>query len=226
MWVGPSVPVRPQSTLAFETLQMTAGYAVRPHALLPLPSCPTHPCYIYSSNHSLVTQQACDLNTVYVVCGVSMIALSYGLVAWADACTFPRMITEWRRLFKNPTAYFGFVQLACWCGGGASGSEEASMRAYGQTTAALLPKVGWAANQDHCDGCNIHPPAKQFCADRLATSAMALQYNKSILWRSPTFKSQVAAESPPSMTITVDDVSPAGLTTDHFPVSMRESPLC
>jgi hypothetical protein len=57
------------------------------------------------------------------------------------------MITEWRRLFKNPTAYFGFVQLGCWCGGGASGDAEAAMRAYGQTTAALLPKVGWAANQ-------------------------------------------------------------------------------
>eukprot|EP01052_Picozoa_sp_SAG31_P025380 SAG31_NODE_2221_length_6156_cov_5.333994_5_plen_118_part_00 len=69
---------------------------------------------------------------------------------YVDACTFPKMITEWRRLFKNPTAYFGFVLLGCWCGGGASGDAEAAMRAYGQMAAAKLQKVGWAANQVGC----------------------------------------------------------------------------
>eukprot|EP01050_Picozoa_sp_SAG11_P017899 SAG11_NODE_2633_length_3151_cov_1.261468_3_plen_82_part_00 len=69
------------------------------------------------------------------------------------------MITEWRKLFKNPSAYFGFVQLACWCGGGASGDAEATMRAYGQMSALKLPKVGYAMNSDHCDGCNIRARA-------------------------------------------------------------------
>ena len=30
----------------------------------------------------------------------------------ADACGFPSMITRWRELFKNPTMWFGFVQIA------------------------------------------------------------------------------------------------------------------
>ena len=143
--------------------------------------------------------------------------LGVGGAAQSYACTFPRMITEWRKLFKNPDAFFGFVQLACWCGGGASGDAEAEMRSLGQMPAALLHKVGYATNADHCDGCNIHPPAKQFVSNRLADSALALQYGKDVPWRSPTFKSQVASASPPSMTITLADVSSEGLDTDVYP---------
>ena len=66
--------------------------------------------------------------------------------------------------------------------------------------AVKLPMVGYGTNADHGAGCNIHPPPKQYCGKRLANSAMALQYGKAIPWRSPTFKSQVAAVSAPART--------------------------
>ena len=86
------------------------------------------------------------------------------------------------------------------------------MRTNGQMPAVMaLQKVGYATNADHCDGCNIHPPSKQFCAERLAVSALALQYGKQVRWRSPSFHSQVATARPPSMTVRLNDVSPKGL---------------
>merc|ERR1712232_593037 len=34
------------------------------------------------------------------------------------ACLFPAMISEWRRAFRNPEAYFGFIQISTWCPNG------------------------------------------------------------------------------------------------------------
>merc|ERR1719446_200146 len=36
-------------------------------------------------------------------------------VADQYACGFQAMISEWRKVFKNPDAFFGFVQLSTWC---------------------------------------------------------------------------------------------------------------
>lgn len=130
------------------------------------------------------------------------------------ACTFPAMIKEWRQAFKNPEAYFGFVQLSTWCGQGAVMSE---MRSHGQMSALSLANVGYATNADHGDGCNIHPPAKQYCAKRLANSALALVYKHNVMWKSPTFKSQTASASPPSVTVSFNDVSGSGLRDDQYP---------
>ena len=49
-----------------------------------------------------------------------------------------------------------------------------------QPSMAFL-KVGYATNADHGAGCNIHPPPKQYCATRLANSALALQYEQAAL---------------------------------------------
>ena len=40
-----------------------------------------------------------------------------GSQASADkyACNFPGMIAAWREVFKNPDAYFGYIQLSTWC---------------------------------------------------------------------------------------------------------------
>jgi sialate O-acetylesterase len=130
------------------------------------------------------------------------------------ACTFPAMIKEWRRAFKNPGAYFGFVQLSTWCG---DGELIAKMRTKGQMSALSLPNVGYATNADHGAGCNIHPPPKQYCAKRLATSALALVYKKKVMWKSPSFKSQIASASPPSVTVSFNDVSSSGLRDDQYP---------
>ena len=73
--------------------------------------------------------------------------------------------------------------------------------------------------------------AVQFCARRLAASAMAIAYGRAVLWRSPSFSSQranvaVAASAnlvtnaaalPPSVTVNLRDVSTAGVRDDPYP---------
>ena len=65
---------------------------------------------------------------------------------------------------------------------------------------------------------NIHPPPKQYCATRLANSALALQYNKPTAWKSPSFASQ-NCNSPAagSVTVTLQDVGGNGLRDDQYP---------
>jgi hypothetical protein len=82
-----------------------------------------------------------------------------------------------------------------------------------QQAALALPKVGYATNADHGAGCNIHPPPKQYCGKRLAESAMAIVYGKDVMWKSPSFKSQVAATNPPSVTVTLQV---AKISSLHF----------
>jgi len=103
----------------------------------------------------------------------------------AYACLFPAMISAWRSAFGIPSAYFGFIQLSTWCGQvlGIPEMREAQMKAL------ELDMVGYATNADHGDGCNVHPPPKQFCGKRLGTSALALQYGAKMPWRSPSFVS-------------------------------------
>ena len=130
------------------------------------------------------------------------------------SCTFPGMIQQWRSAFQQPDAYFGFVQLSTWCG---NGELIAEMRTLGQMPALRLPKVGYATNADHGAGCNIHPQPKQYCATRLANSALALEYGKAVQWKSPSFESQTTSASPPSATVQFNDVGAAGLRDDQYP---------
>ena len=98
-----------------------------------------------------------------------------------------------------------------------------------QLSALTLPNVGYATNADHGDGCNIHPPAKQWVGTRLANTALALQYGKSVVWKSPSFASAsggvvtrhagaaAGAASVVSVTVDLDNVGSRGLTTDVYP---------
>jgi len=123
----------------------------------------------------------------------------------AYACLFPSMIQSWRTNFGLAAdAYFGFIQLSTWCAGDAIPiMRDAQLKALG-------PGVGYATNADHGAGCNIHPPPKQYCAARLANSALALAYKQPVTWKSPSYASAVAGAG--SATITLNDVTPAGLT--------------
>eukprot|EP01052_Picozoa_sp_SAG31_P003073 SAG31_NODE_114_length_24318_cov_16.787481_19_plen_185_part_00 len=128
------------------------------------------------------------------------------------------MITEWRQLFNSPRAYFGFIQLSTWCQWVADMLAIADMR-EAQMSALALPMVGYATNADHGAGCNVHPPAKQYCSKRLADSALALNYGRKVSWRSPSFVSSTASATANSISVIVafKDVSAAGLTTDVVP---------
>lgn len=141
---------------------------------------------------------------------------------WADlyAKNFPTMIQQWRHGFQVPDAYFGFVQLSTWC---PPDPEAVPMLREAQMAALSLPKVGYATNADHGAGCNIHPPAKQFCGKRLAKSALALIYRDDSndcdcnLWKSPSYSKASSTvlrshgRSVHVVTVDLKDVSSKGL---------------
>jgi len=102
------------------------------------------------------------------------------------SCTFPSMISEWRRAFASPNLYFGFVQLSTWCALPPNSLPE--MR-RAQMSALALPNVAYATNADHGLGCTIHPAAKQYVGVRIANSALNLNYGQNISWKSPTYAS-------------------------------------
>lgn len=136
------------------------------------------------------------------------------------ACLFPAMITAWRTAFHLPTAFFGFVQLSTWCPRDPMGL---AMMRQKQLAALALPAVAFSTNADHGAGCNIHPPPKQFCAERLATAALNLLYGqRHLVWRSPAIDAASAAgalgavECKPgqtgvSLTLPVANVTAVGL---------------
>jgi sialate O-acetylesterase len=102
------------------------------------------------------------------------------------ATLFPDMVQSWRQGFHVPDAYFGFIQLSTWCPAKYPFSVPRLRRA--QMEALKLPgKIAYATNADHGDGCNIHPPTKQYCGARLGRSALAVQYGQDLHWKSPSY---------------------------------------
>jgi hypothetical protein len=124
-------------------------------------------------------------------------------------CMIKSLINEWRSAFKAPQAYFGFIQISTWCVKGSLDIIVASIREQ-QMVALDLPKVGYATNADQGSGCDIHPKNKHICAARLAQSAMAIEYNQNVIWRSPTYKSSRVIW-PGTVEISLNDVPPGGL---------------
>ena len=91
--------------------------------------------------------------------------------------------------------------------GGRGGRGQFANLSEAQMAALALPNVGWATNADHGDGCYIHPHNKRPCGTRLGNSALAIVYNKSLAWKSPTYSSAAATSIMPRET-TVCLISP------------------
>lgn len=148
------------------------------------------------------------------------------------------MITEWRRAFAAPSAFFGFIQLSTWCEPGGAASGIPAMRGQivgdggeGQMAALRLSNVGFSTNADRGMGCGIHPRDKQFCAERLGHSALTIVNNRSEFsaWRSPSYVSAATisgggeSDAHPggsaavSVEVTLRDVGAGGLKTDVYP---------
>ena len=68
------------------------------------------------------------------------------------------------------------------------------MDARQMLSAGNMSNVGWATDADHGAGCTIHMPPKQNIGKRLANSALALEYKKPLLWKSPQYKAQLHVE--------------------------------
>ena len=129
-------------------------------------------------------------------------------------CLFPAMIKAWRRAFKVPDAYFGFIQLASWMamGGGARRDkygngwrpfalQQAGMR-QAQMSGATLPHVGYATYAD-CGQGVLHPTNKWRPGARLGNSALSIQFGKRVPWISPTYESAAVSVSGGTVSVTV-----------------------
>lgn len=117
------------------------------------------------------------------------------------ACAFPAMISDWRKKFNNPSAWFGFVQLAAWPGG--TGTTVADMRTA-QLAALKLPLVGFASAVDLGDAPGgIHPRDKQDVGLRLANYALYQVYRQSAPHLYPMYSSSSATTLGKTITVTV-----------------------
>jgi len=120
------------------------------------------------------------------------------------ACAFPAMISDWRSNFKNPNAWFGFVQLAAWPGG--AGTSVAELRTA-QLAALSLPNVGYATAIDLGDiPGGIHPRDKQDVGTRLANYALAQVYGFATQHQFPLYKSATTTTLSKTITVTVSFV--------------------
>lgn len=134
------------------------------------------------------------------------------------SCLFPRTIVAWREAFGDAAArlWFGFVQLSTWC---AQPPEAVPLMRDAQLAALALANVGYSTNADHGMGCIIHPAAKQYCARRLASAALAQAYGRAgVAWRSPTYAAahplplqQQSSEGYARLVVALRDVGVAGL---------------
>jgi sialate O-acetylesterase len=105
--------------------------------------------------------------------------------------SFPMMIEDWRKRWKDELPFY-FVQLThFYAGGGNSsngGSTWAELREAQQKT-LRLPNTGMAVITDIGNSQDIHPRNKSDVGKRLAAQALAKTYGKKIPCESPYFAS-------------------------------------
>lgn len=110
--------------------------------------------------------------------------------AWEYGRLFPFMIEQWRKEWGQGNFPFYWVQLADFKPEKAQPGESdwAELR-ESQTKTLALPNTGQAVIIDLGEGRDIHPKNKQSVAARLVRWALAKDYGKPVLFRSPEFKS-------------------------------------
>ncbi len=104
--------------------------------------------------------------------------------------TFPLMITDWRKHWKQGDFPFLFVQLASFGannGDSKKGSTWAELR-EAQSMTLSLPNTGMAVTTDIGQTDDIHPRNKQDVGSRLAAIALNM-YGKKVVASGPVYKS-------------------------------------
>lgn len=101
---------------------------------------------------------------------------------------FPSMINDWRKHWGIGNIPFLFVQLANFKERLPEPSEDpwADLR-EAQLSALKLPNTGMAVAIDVGEADNIHPKNKQEVGRRLALIALAIAYNKNVVYSGPMF---------------------------------------
>jgi sialate O-acetylesterase len=105
--------------------------------------------------------------------------------------SFPLMIQDWRKHWKQGDFPFYFAQLSSFDAAGGNskkGSAWAELR-EAQTYALSLPNTGMAVTTDIGDAKDIHPKNKQDVGKRLATLALANTYRKMKVGSGPLYRS-------------------------------------
>jgi hypothetical protein len=99
-------------------------------------------------------------------------------------------------------------------------SERIALRAL-----ACCRNVGYSTNVDRGMGCGIHPRSKQFCAERLGHSALAIANNRSEFsaWRSPSYVSATTRTANYNGASELDHTSSAAAAVVSVEVSKRSS---
>ena len=111
--------------------------------------------------------------------------------AYQYRTTFPLMITDWRKHWKQGDFPFYFVQLASFNadnGTSERGSTWAELR-EAQTMTLSLPNTGMAVTTDVGEASDIHPRNKQDVGKRLAALAMKNVYGQNIICNGPAYLS-------------------------------------
>ena len=105
--------------------------------------------------------------------------------------SFPLMINDWRKLWKQGDFPFYFVQLASFNasnGTSKTGSSWAELR-EAQTLTLQLPNTGMAVITDIGEPTDIHPKNKQDVGKRLAAVALHDTYGQNIVYSGPVYQS-------------------------------------
>jgi len=104
---------------------------------------------------------------------------------------FPLMIQTWREDWKQGDFPFYFVQLADFMDEKPEPTDStwAELREAQTMTLDKLPKTGQAVIIDIGEGADIHPKKKLDVGRRLARLALANDYGKSVVSKSPRYES-------------------------------------
>lgn len=105
--------------------------------------------------------------------------------------TFPLLINDWRKQWKQGDFPFYFVQLASYGandGNSNTGSTWAELREAQQLT-LTLPNTGMAVTTDVGDTHDIHPRNKNDVGKRLAAMALYNSYNQDVVPAGPVYQS-------------------------------------
>ena len=99
--------------------------------------------------------------------------------------TFPAMIEDWRRAFREKDFPFYFVQIAPYAYGEQTHSEYLR---ESQFQTLKIKNTGMAVTLDIGDPKNIHPANKQSVGNRLALWALGKTHGKRIVFSGPLYK--------------------------------------
>jgi sialate O-acetylesterase len=100
------------------------------------------------------------------------------------------MVGEWRKLWKNDSLTFYYVQIAPYTYGADTARRSAYLRETQLKASASIPNAGMAVAMDVGTQRGIHPPDKTTISKRLLYLALAKTYHKQgIVFSGPVYKS-------------------------------------